>query len=156
MSAPTAPYLDLEQWLDLDILTAAWGGPLFTQSAFCHECAILPLGPAKGCGDAGRAARGAKGQEWASRCRRGRRPARARQGLPVAGRDGPAARRCQGRPARDTGPTIVAIWPVELVANGCGADRGARSRRRGRPPADGVIQTCAARDTRRLVPPGPC
>ena len=42
----------------------------------------------------------------------------------------------------------------QTQSSGCGAGRGARSRRRGRPPADGVIQSCAARDTRRLVPPG--
>jgi hypothetical protein len=48
--------------------------------------------------------------------------------------------------------TIIAIWLVELVANGCGAGRGVRIDRR--PPADGVIQSCAARDTRRLAPPG--
>ena len=41
------------------------GPQLFTECAFCHEYAILPLGPARGCGDAGGAARGAKGQEWA-------------------------------------------------------------------------------------------
>jgi hypothetical protein len=48
--------------------------------------------------------------------------------------------------------TIVAIWPVELVANGCSAGRGVRIDKR--PPADGVILACATRDTRRLVPPG--
>src|SRR4051794_13027261 len=68
------------------------GRQFFTESAFCYEYAILPLGPARGCGDADGTARRAKGQEWAGRRRRDHRSARARQGLPVVGRDGPAAR----------------------------------------------------------------
>ena len=46
-----------------------WASSLLTESAFCREYAILPLGPARGCGDAGGAARGAKSQK----CRRGHR-----------------------------------------------------------------------------------
>jgi hypothetical protein len=101
----------------------------FTESPFCREHAILPLGPARGCGDAGGTVRGAKRQEWASRRHRGHRPARARQGLPVAGRDGSAARRRQGRSARGARPPPAADDLPPRAA-----------RQRGRGPAPGEFE----------------